>query len=158
MPPIKSCHFGFTIHFIVFLQNLYSTILPHLINQIRHGSYSVVSLSQPQFSENSNVLYFLPGFRMFHIPSIFALKQLKISEINMLFGPIGFQIFCILLILSCSHNLQEIMKVSFIYSRILEHPKVAGLQLKISLKRFCPNFGRANLARRNIYNLAIAFT
>ena len=76
----------------------------------------------------------------------------------MLFGPIGFQIFCILLILSCSHNLQEIMKVSFIYSRILEHPKVAGLQLKISLKRFCPNFGRANLARRNIYNLAIAFT
>ena len=42
MPPVKSCHFGFTIHFIAFLQNLYNTVLPHQTNQILHGSYSVV--------------------------------------------------------------------------------------------------------------------
>ena len=39
-------------------------------------------------------------FLAFHIPLIFARKQLKISEICMLFQPVKLQIFCILTIMS----------------------------------------------------------
>ena len=47
---------------------------------------------------NSNVLDISPSLFAFHIPFIFALEQLKISEICMLLQPIKLQIFCILTI------------------------------------------------------------
>ena len=45
---------------------------------------------------NSDVLYIPPRFLAFHILLIFALKQLKISEIYTLFQLIKLLIFCIL--------------------------------------------------------------
>ena len=51
----------------------------------------------------------------------------------------------------CSYNLQEIIKFSYIYSKIFENPKVAGLQLKILSKLYfstiLPNFLKQNLFR-----------
>ena len=155
MPPVKSCHFGFTIHFIVFLQNLYSTILPHLINQIRQlfGCQPQLALVQWKFK-----CFIFSAWLSYVSHSIDicteAIKNIRNTHVVSTNRIPNFLHF----IDKCSYNLQEIMKISYIYSRILENPKVAGLQLKISLKRFCPNFERANLARRNIYNLAIAFT
>ena len=135
MPPVKSCHFGFTIHFIAFSQNLYSTVLPHLINQIRHGSYSVVSLSQPQFSENSNVLYFLPVSHSIDI-CIEAIKNIRNTHVVSTIRIPNFLRF----IDKCSYNLQEIMKVSYIYSRILENPKVPWSAAENFIKTILPKF------------------
>ena len=46
----------------------------------------------------TNVLYIPASFLVFHSPMIFALQQLKISEICTLFQPVKLQIFCILII------------------------------------------------------------
>ena len=70
---------------------------------------------------------------MFHVPLIFALKQLRISEIYMLFQPVRLHIF-LHFIDKCSYDLQEIMKVSYIYSTIFENLKILGLQMKSLLK------------------------
>ena len=47
----------------------------------------------------ANILYIPLSFLVFHIPLIFALQQLKISEICTLFRPIKLQMFCILTII-----------------------------------------------------------
>ena len=44
-------------------------------------------------SIHSDVFYIPPRFLTFHIPLIFAMQQLKISEICTLFQPIQLQIF-----------------------------------------------------------------
>ena len=51
-----------------------------------------------QVSINLNVFYIPPCFLAFQIPLIFALLQLKTSEIFTLFQPIKSQIFCVLTI------------------------------------------------------------
>ena len=82
---------------------------------------------------------------MFHIPSIFALNQLKISEIYVLFQPIRLHIFCILL------TSVLIMKVSYIYSRTFENLKVSGLQRKSLSKLYfssiLPIFSKHNFSQ-----------
>ena len=51
-------------------------------------------------SVNSSVLHIPSSFLAFHIPLIFALEQLKISEIWTVLQPMKLQIFCILTTIS----------------------------------------------------------
>ena len=70
-----------------------------------------------QVSINSNILYIAPSFLAFHIPLIFALQQLKVSEISTLFQPIQLRIFCIL----SETNFSRFLTLQLQYRKLYRH-------------------------------------
>ena len=81
---------------------------------------------------NSNVSYILTRFLAFYMPLIFALWQLKIPEIWMLFEPTKLQVICILTTLYNNDLLTEFMKAIIILYSYFQRFGILELQNRVT--------------------------